>query len=68
MNYGYQNEYDFVELFDNKYLYELDINSQKFLKELFGDIIDEMEPIKSWKNKMNQKFLLSIKTILRILA
>ena len=32
LNYGYQNEYDFVELFNNKYLYELDENSQKFLK------------------------------------
>ena len=34
-NYGYQNEYDFVELFNNKYFYELDNNSQLFLKELF---------------------------------
>ena len=30
LNYGYQNEYDFVELFNNKYLYELDENSQSF--------------------------------------
>ena len=30
MNYGYQNEYDFVHLFNNKYLYELDSNSQFF--------------------------------------
>lgn len=30
MNYGYQNEYDFVELFNNKYLYELDENTQFF--------------------------------------
>ena len=35
MNYGYQNEYDFVELFNGKYIYELDDNSQQFLKELF---------------------------------
>jgi len=55
MNYGYQNEYDFVKLFNNMYLYELDDNSQKFLRELFGEVIDNTEPIKSWKNKMNQK-------------
>lgn len=55
MNYGYQNEYDFVYLFNGKYLYELDENSQKFLKELFGDVIDNTEPLKSWKNKMVQK-------------
>lgn len=55
MNYGYQNEYDFVELFNNKYIYELDDNSQKFLKELFGEILNDKERIKSWKNKMNQK-------------
>lgn len=55
LNYGYQNEYDFVELFNNKYLYELDENSQKFLKELFGDVIGNDEKIISWKNKMAQK-------------
>lgn len=36
MNYGYQNEYDFVGLFNNKYFYELDNNSQRFLSDLFG--------------------------------
>ena len=30
-NYGYQNEWDFVDLFNDKYLYELDNNSQYFL-------------------------------------
>ena len=54
-NYGYQNEFDFVNLFNGKYLYELDNNSQSFLKDLFGDIIDNKEKIKSWKNKINQK-------------
>lgn len=38
MNYGYQNEKDFVELFDKKYLQEMDNNSQLFLKDLFDDI------------------------------
>ena len=61
MNYGYQNEYDFAELFNNKYLYELDENTQFFLKELFGEIIDEEEKIKSWKNKMVQKTDIFIK-------
>ena len=55
MNYGYQNEKDFVDLFNNKYFHELDLNSQKFLKELFGDVIDNGELILSWKNKMVQK-------------
>ena len=54
-NYGYQNEYDFVELYNNKFLHELDDNSKKFLCELFGDIIDDNSPIKCWKNRMNQK-------------
>lgn len=40
INYGYQNEKDFVDLFNNKYLYELDKNSQQFLGELFQDTID----------------------------
>ena len=60
-NYGIQNEYDFVELFNNKYLYELDDNSQKFLKELFRDVIDNDEQIKSWKNRMHQKTDIFIK-------
>ena len=54
-NYGVQNEYDFVDLFNDKYLSDLDNNSQKFLKELFGEHISNDEKIKSWKNKMMQK-------------
>lgn len=61
MNYGYQNEKDFVDLFNNKYLYELNQNSQKFLKDLFLDNIDEQEQIKSWKNHMVQKTDIFIK-------
>ena len=60
-NYGFQNEKDFVELFNNKYLYELDDNSQSFLKDLFGEVIDNDEQIKSWKNKMVQKTDIFIK-------
>ena len=61
MNYGYQNEYDFVELFNGKYYYEFDKKSQMFLKELFGDFIDNEEIVKSWKNGMTQKADIFIK-------
>ena len=61
MNYGYQNEYDFVLLFNNKFLHELDYNSQLFVKDLFGDLIDDNEIIKCWKNKMVQKADIFIK-------
>lgn len=54
-NYGIQNEYDFVDLFNDKYLEDLDNNSQEFLKELFGECISNNEKIKSWKNKAMQK-------------
>ena len=42
---GYQNEYDFVELFNNNYYMDLDKNSQQFLNELFEGIIGNDEPI-----------------------
>lgn len=61
MNYGFQNERDFVELFNNKYYHELDDRSQTFLSELFGKEINDDEPIKSWKNKMIQKTDIFIK-------
>ena len=61
MNYGYQNELDFVELFNNKFLNELDNNSQHFLNDLFGDEIDNSELIKCWKNKNVQKADIFIK-------
>lgn len=60
MNYGYQNEYDFVELFNDKYFDELSENAKKFLMELFGDI-DNTILIKSWKNKSPQKADIFIK-------
>nr|MBP3259376.1 hypothetical protein [Bacilli bacterium] len=61
MNYGYQNEKDFVTLFNDKYLYELDNNSQLFLVELFGNNINNEEKIKSWKNNSVQKTDIFIK-------
>ena len=61
MNYGYQNERDFVMLFNEKYYYELDNNSKCFFKELFGDLCDNKEKIISWKNKVNQKTDIFIK-------
>ena len=54
-NYGFQNEYDFVELFNDKFYKDFGERNQKFLKELFGDIMDNTEKIISWKNKCNQK-------------
>ena len=54
-NFGYQNEYEFVENFNGKYLCEMNCNSQKFLKELFDNEIENNEPIKAWKNKSMQK-------------
>ena len=50
-----------MNLFHNKYLYELDFNSQLFLKELFDDNINNDEKIFCWKNKMNQKTDIFIK-------
>lgn len=60
-NYGYQNEYDFVELFNNKYYYELDNNSKDFLKDIFENKIDNEEKIISWKNRLVQKTDIFIK-------
>ena len=51
-NKGIENEFDFVEMFNNKYLDELDNNSIKFLHDLFGDDIKNDELIKSWKNRL----------------
>lgn len=61
MNYGFQNEKDFVELFKDKYIYELDNNSKQFLKDLFGNILTIDIQIKCWKNKTNQKADIFIK-------
>lgn len=61
MNYGYQNEYDFVELFNNKYLNDLDNSSQHFLTDVFDGLIANDEKIKCWKNKANQKTDIFIK-------
>lgn len=67
INYGYQNELDFVELFNNKYYDELDDNSKKFLYELFDSNIESDERLISWKNKMNQKtdFFIKYKKIIK---
>ena len=60
-NYGYQNERDFVNLFNNKYLNELDNKSQIFLKELFDNNINNEDKIISWKNNSTQKTDIFIK-------
>ena len=61
MNYGIQNEYDFVELFNGKYFRELDNKSKLFLKELFKTNIDDVTLIQSWKNRVPQKTDIFIK-------
>ena len=61
MNCGFQNEHDFVELFNGKFLYELNQNSQLFLKELFDNKICNDEKIISWKNRKVQKTDIFIK-------
>lgn len=61
MNGGYQNEKVFVNLFNKKYLYELDNKAQDLLKDLFENEIDNSEPIKAWKNKAVQKADIFIK-------
>lgn len=61
INYGYQNEYVFISLFNNKFLFELDDNSKIFLLELFDDNIDNEEKIISWKNKAFEKTDIYIK-------
>lgn len=60
-NYGYQNEKDFVALFNNKYFYELDDRSQSFIMELFNNEINNGEKIITWKNSINQKADILIK-------
>lgn len=60
-NYGIQNEYDFIDLFNDKFLYELDEKSQLFLKDIFEDNIDSEDKIIAWKNKMFQKTDIFIK-------
>lgn len=61
MNSGYQNEKDFVSLFNKKYLFELDSKAQEFLRDLFDNEIDDSEPIIAWKNKAVQKADIFIK-------
>ncbi len=60
-NYGIQNEYDYIELFNNKLLKNLDTNSQRFIHDLFGNNVDGDEIIKCWKNRMMQKADIFIK-------
>ena len=61
MNEGIENEKEFVSLFNNKYLNELDKNSQLFLKELFNNNISNDEIIIAWKNHDVQKTDIFIK-------
>lgn len=61
MNNGVQNEREFVQLFNGKHIFEFKEKEIKFLRELFGEIIDNDEKIICWKNKMAQKADIFIK-------
>lgn len=61
INYGIQNEYDFVFLFNNKTYKDLDNNSKEFIKDLYGNIVDSDAIINAWKNNMAQKTDIYIK-------
>ena len=67
VNYGFQNELDFIELFNGKYLNELGSREQEFLLDVFDGHIDSEEKIKAWKNRINQKtdFFIKYKTIIK---
>lgn len=67
MTNGFENEHLFVEKFNQKYLCEFDLNSKKFLLELFNGNISDDEKIICWKNKINQKadFFIKYKTLVR---
>lgn len=43
MNNGVQNEREFVQLFNDKHIFEFKEKEIKFLRELFGEIIDNDE-------------------------
>lgn len=60
-NNGLKNEKDFVKFFNNKYLSEFDENTQKLLKNIFDDVIDNSMPIIAWKNDLLQKADIFIK-------
>lgn len=55
MNYGYQNEVDFVNYFNGRYFNDFDDNSKRFLHDLFDGNISNDIPLKAWKNRINQK-------------
>ena len=61
MNYGLKNEYDFVELLNNKYFFEFDEKMRCFLTELFEGYVDDDERFICWKNRDFQKADLFIK-------
>ena len=61
INYGYQNEKDFVLLFNDQCYLDLDKNSRAFINDLFEEEIDSNVKLIAWKNKMNQKTDIFIK-------
>lgn len=61
MNRGIKNEYDFVDLFNNKYFSELDDYCKFFLEKLFDKKINNDILITCWKNRVPQKADIFIK-------
>lgn len=61
INYGYQNEKDFILLFNDQCYLDLDKNSRAFINDLFDEEIDSNVKLIAWKNKMNQKTDIFIK-------
>lgn len=66
---GFKNEYNFVLLFNNKKINELDILSQDLIYSIFYDV-DGEDVIKCWLNHYQQKgdILLSINGIIKSIS
>lgn len=57
---GFDNEYGFVMLLNNKRINELDLNTQEMIYSIFNNV-NEKEIIKAWRNHMKQKTDVMIK-------
>lgn len=69
MNNGEKNEYDFVLIFNNKKISELDLISYNLIHSIYRDIDDNCI-IKAWRNHYKQKtdIMLSINGIIKGLS
>ena len=66
MNYGKQNEFDFVLILNGKKIKNLDPNTYDLIHAIYNNIDDE-STIKSWKNHFKQKtdVMISINGIIK---